>query len=967
MSDLSVTINADTTKFISAVKESKKELDLFDRSNKQLRSTMMKVNDVTEEQVNAFKNSVNSLNKVSSGTKNTKQSISILKDEVKKLSIQFNNLSDAAKKSKFGDTISNQVRKAKTELDRLKKIDNELKNSTIIKKDSELFKGVGDSVKDISSLVSAFNSGGLVSALGNLAGPLSVVTAAFAGLNEVIKNNETLLDRWQGIMSGAGNAWTNFMRTFNLSTIGASFKAGKIFYNASDALESYRTLNASYLGSILFDLQKAKTDKSEGKPWSNNQLEKLKKQAKDYYDSEGKMALDKAIKKREAIMSGLGSTEEIIFANKFFNDFVKAKNKYEVLENYKNKLSDVRKSIGNLEKKELDKIKLNSEADSKITETLDELKKNNKNLYAQEKVLDYFIESESSLNEYVSLLNDSKKSSQDKERFIKEVNEARAESKEKIEKNIQNLYKDLDKQKKIIDEENNKTPKDRDFGRLQTALKKYYEIEEKIYKQFGQFEGENSQVFWREWTNVEHAMLEGKDINEAIKKARLNILKYITEKGITVEQFKSDIEEIQKNIGKDWKWYKDITAKYYDDIYTDRIMMGVGSPEDILNIIQENIDDEVNQLTSKYPDPKSQSYFKEIADIYDKNLKYLKNYENEIESKQKELEEHQEKIKSMLSGELKDAHEWDVLNLEQKANDKLDDIAIIRGLITALKNEGKLVDEFAVETEIQRYQDILDEIKKYTAKYQEDLKETQKEIYDLNNYIDKLENLSTPYKELKNLRDSKLQEAGIRPYPAFVFNNYKKDTSGKDRINLLELETNAVNTLASAYGNVFDVINQISDGDDKINAWLQGILTGVQQGAKAWVEMSKIQLAASEAVALGKANASAAGLPFPYNLAAMATVTAAVLSTFSSFYTQFKGFANGGIVGGSSLGGDQMIARVNSGEMILNGSQQKKLFNLLNGNGTNTSTSIPEIKVRIAGSDLVGVLDNYGKKLNRVR
>lgn len=215
---------------------------------------------------------------------------------------------------------------------------------------------------------------------------------------------------------------------------------------------------------------------------------------------------------------------------------------------------------------------------------------------------------------------------------------------------------------------------------------------------------------------------------------------------------------------------------------------------------------------------------------------------------------------------------------------------------------------------------------------------------------------------IKNKEDIK------KKYRDYINRGYEKIIKNREEeISLLELETNAVNTLASAYSNVFDVINRISEGDDKMHAWLQSILTGVEQGAKAFVELSKIQLAASEAVALGKANASAAGLPFPYNLAAMATVTAAVLSTFSTFYTQFKGFANGGIVGGSSLGGDQMIARVNSGEMILNGSQQKKLFNLLNGNGTNTSTSIPEIKVRIAGSDLVGVLDNYGKKLNRVR
>lgn len=45
------------------------------------------------------------------------------------------------------------------------------------------------------------------------------------------------------------------------------------------------------------------------------------------------------------------------------------------------------------------------------------------------------------------------------------------------------------------------------------------------------------------------------------------------------------------------------------------------------------------------------------------------------------------------------------------------------------------------------------------------------------------------------------------------------------------------------------------------------------------------------------------------------------------------GFKDGGIVGGNSFSGDKVLARVNSGEMILNSSQQKQLFDIAN-NGT---------------------------------
>jgi tape measure domain-containing protein len=56
-------------------------------------------------------------------------------------------------------------------------------------------------------------------------------------------------------------------------------------------------------------------------------------------------------------------------------------------------------------------------------------------------------------------------------------------------------------------------------------------------------------------------------------------------------------------------------------------------------------------------------------------------------------------------------------------------------------------------------------------------------------------------------------------------------------------------------------------------------------------------------------------------------------------------FASGGIVGGNNTSGDQLIARVNSGEMILNKAQQANLFDMINkGNngGANINITINE-------------------------
>lgn len=48
--------------------------------------------------------------------------------------------------------------------------------------------------------------------------------------------------------------------------------------------------------------------------------------------------------------------------------------------------------------------------------------------------------------------------------------------------------------------------------------------------------------------------------------------------------------------------------------------------------------------------------------------------------------------------------------------------------------------------------------------------------------------------------------------------------------------------------------------------------------------------------------------------------------------------------------------------MILNGSQQKKLFNLLDSNGAIGGFSGGNVTFEISGSKLKGVLRNYDKK-----
>jgi hypothetical protein len=127
------------------------------------------------------------------------------------------------------------------------------------------------------------------------------------------------------------------------------------------------------------------------------------------------------------------------------------------------------------------------------------------------------------------------------------------------------------------------------------------------------------------------------------------------------------------------------------------------------------------------------------------------------------------------------------------------------------------------------------------------------------------------------------------------------------------------------------------------------------KGTEAGVTAAAASASAGEAVA--NATASGAKMPYPLNLIAIATGIAAVVAALATM----KKFAHGGIVGGNSTHGDRNLARVNSGEMILNKAQQGTLWGLLNGKGSVGGN----VEFKIRGADLVGTINNYSKKISK--
>lgn len=91
------------------------------------------------------------------------------------------------------------------------------------------------------------------------------------------------------------------------------------------------------------------------------------------------------------------------------------------------------------------------------------------------------------------------------------------------------------------------------------------------------------------------------------------------------------------------------------------------------------------------------------------------------------------------------------------------------------------------------------------------------------------------------------------------------------------------------------------------------------------------------------------------------------LGTLATMISTIQGFSNGGIIGGATTSGDMQLARVNAGEMILNNSQQARLFDLLDGGAAMIGNTLGKVDFRISGQALVGTLRNYNTKMSKVK
>ena len=172
----------------------------------------------------------------------------------------------------------------------------------------------------------------------------------------------------------------------------------------------------------------------------------------------------------------------------------------------------------------------------------------------------------------------------------------------------------------------------------------------------------------------------------------------------------------------------------------------------------------------------------------------------------------------------------------------------------------------------------------------------------------------------------------------------------------------------SAIGSVMSALNGVTnESAASYLQWGANVISSIAQAIPAILSLTTAKTAEAAA---NSAN-SAAQIPFVGWLAA----AGAALSVVAAMASIPK-FATGGIVPGASFTGDKVPALLNSGEMILNGSQQSNLFKMLNSGlyGSLSQKIAPSIEdqnvrlysdVEIRGDRIFLALHNHIKKTGK--
>lgn len=487
-------------------------------------------------------------------------------------------------------------------------------------------------------------------------------------------------------------------------------------------------------------------------------------------------------------------------------------------------------------------------------------------------------------------------------------------------------------------------------------------------------------------TNKKLSVIDLEKTKQEIEKIKLIISKKEVELGIkakpgSLEAIEAEINDIDSKL-----------RKLNPDIDHAEILK-LQIKKDALEQAKKNVDAAINGVSVISTKFKTEGDTGSLQEAKDR----VAYYTNKINLEMVGTERYDQYIASLKEW-TKKAHD-----LEVKV--KADTSAVPKETLEWLDNK---INELQAELKItpvdtEEYEKIVKELKELTSKKQViqakvdmdtsnakkgSLEDLEKQISQIKSKIKLEVHGSDEYNRLKKELDQlESQEHAIK---------VKMDYENMGFLDAKDQVIDFVDSLDSVYNSFDNLAQKIEDGAngwevfiacvDALNSTFESVVSTIetvntimgildattkttaatQQAAAAASTANAAQqssaaatvVAANSAEAISGAAASGSKWPWPINLIAIAASLAMVLGVLA----MVGAFANGGIVKGNTTMGDMNLARVNGGEMILNGRQQSNLFKAIDqnrlGGGGNTQIT-GDVVVR--GSKMHLLMRNYGK------